>query len=94
MTTTRELLEKILQHLTYPHLYGDKYELRADIEDHLARPEPEPVVPEGVITAANALLHQIDIGTFFDEHGHSAKMLKATHDLMKSLDAAPQPEKL
>ena len=33
-------------------------------------------------TAVNALLHQIDIGDFVDSHGHSAKMLKATHDLM------------
>ena len=32
--------------------------------------------------AANALLHQIDIGDFVDSNGHSAKMLKATHDLM------------
>jgi len=36
-------------------------------------------------TAANALLHQIDIGDFMDSHGHSAKMLKATHDLMALL---------
>jgi hypothetical protein len=35
--------------------------------------------------AANALLHQIDIGDFTDSHGHSAKMLKATHDLMALL---------
>jgi len=36
----------------------------------------------GLREAANALLHQIDIGDFVDSHGHSAKMLKATHDLM------------
>ena len=35
--------------------------------------------------AANALLHQIDIGDFVDSNGHSAKMLKATHDLMRML---------
>ena len=32
--------------------------------------------------AANELLHQIDISDFTDSHGHSAKMLKAVHDLM------------
>lgn len=37
--------------------------------------------------AANALLHQIDIGDFVDSNGHSAKMLKATHDLMRALGA-------
>ncbi|HMM72435.1 MAG TPA: hypothetical protein PKC22_09490 [Rhodocyclaceae bacterium] len=36
----------------------------------------------GLREAVNALLHQIDIGDFVDSHGHSAKMLKATHDLM------------
>ena len=36
-------------------------------------------------TAANALLHQIDIGDFVDSNGHSAKMLKPVHDLMKLL---------
>ena len=35
--------------------------------------------------AANALLHQIDIGDFTDSNGHAAKMLKATHDLMRVL---------
>ena len=35
--------------------------------------------------SANALLHQIDIGDFVDSNGHSAKMLKATHDLMRAL---------
>lgn len=35
--------------------------------------------------AANALLHQIDIGDFVDSNGHSAKMLKAVHDLMRVL---------
>lgn len=35
--------------------------------------------------AANSLLDQIDRGDFFDSHGHSAKMLKATHDLMRLL---------
>lgn len=39
----------------------------------------------------NALLRQIDIGTFVDDHGHSAKMLKATHDAMKFL-ALPQDD--
>ena len=39
----------------------------------------------GLRAAANALLHQIDIGDFVDSHGHSAKMLKATHDLMAVL---------
>ena len=33
----------------------------------------------------NALLHQIDIGDFIDSNGHSAKMLKPVHDLMKLL---------
>lgn len=33
----------------------------------------------------NSLLHQIDIGDFMDSNGHSAKMLKATHDLMQLL---------
>jgi hypothetical protein len=37
--------------------------------------------------AANALLHQIDIGDFTDSNGHAAKMLKATHDLMRVLGA-------
>ncbi len=36
-------------------------------------------------TAANALLHQLDIGSFVDGNGHSAKMLKAVHDLMRVL---------
>ena len=36
----------------------------------------------GLREAVNALLHQVDIGDFVDSHGHSAKMLKATHDLM------------
>lgn len=31
--------------------------------------------------AANALLHQIDIGDFVDSSGHNAKMLKAVHDM-------------
>lgn len=35
--------------------------------------------------ATNALLHQIDIGDFVDSHGHSAKMLKPAHDLMRTL---------
>ena len=33
----------------------------------------------------NALLYQIDRGDFVDSHGHSAKMLKATIDLMDLL---------
>ncbi len=37
--------------------------------------------------AANALLHQIDIGDFVDPHGHSATMLMATHDLMRVLSS-------
>ena len=37
--------------------------------------------------AANALLHQIDIGDFTDSNGHAAQMLKATHDLMRVLGA-------
>ncbi|WP_293373598.1 hypothetical protein [Nevskia sp.] len=37
-------------------------------------------------TATNALLHQIDIGDFVDSHGHSAKMLKPVHDLMRLLE--------
>ncbi len=32
---------------------------------------------------SNELLHQIDINDFTDSHGHSAKMLKAVHDVMK-----------
>jgi hypothetical protein len=36
-------------------------------------------------TGTNALLHQIDIGDFVDSNGHSAKMLKPVHDLMKLL---------
>lgn len=35
--------------------------------------------------AASALLHQIDIGDFVDSHGHSAKMLKPVHDLLRSM---------
>jgi len=35
--------------------------------------------------STNALLHQIDIGDFVDSNGHSAKMLKAVHDLMQTL---------
>jgi len=34
---------------------------------------------------ANALLQQIDINDFVDSHGHSAKMLKPVHDLMRAL---------
>ena len=34
---------------------------------------------------ANALLYQIDRGDFVDSHGHSAKTLKATIDLMDLL---------
>lgn len=37
-------------------------------------------------TATNALLHQIDIGDFVDSNGHSAKMLKPVHDLMRLLE--------
>jgi len=33
----------------------------------------------------NALLHQIDIGDFVDRNGHSLKMFKAVHDLMRLL---------
>jgi len=33
----------------------------------------------------NALLHQIDLGDFVDSNGHSAKMLKPVHDLMRLL---------
>jgi hypothetical protein len=40
---------------------------------------------ERLHTAANELLHQIDIGDFVDSHGHSAKMLKPVHDLMRLL---------
>lgn len=40
-------------------------------------------VPQPLTDAVNALLHQIDIGDFVDSNGHSAKMLKAVHDLMR-----------
>jgi hypothetical protein len=51
-----------------------------------------PAVPEGLREAVNALLHQIDIGDFFDSNGHSAKMLKPVHDLMAMLAAPEQPK--
>lgn len=41
-------------------------------------------------TFVNALLHQIDIGDFVDSNGHSAKMLKPVHDLMKLLGKVEQ----
>jgi hypothetical protein len=50
-------------------------------------PPTHCVVPVDLRYAINALLHQIDIGTFFDEHGHSAKMLKPVHDIMRLLAA-------
>ncbi len=47
-----------------------------------APPAPQ-AVPQPLTDAVNALLHQIDIGDFVDSNGHSAKMLKAVHDLMR-----------
>ena len=44
-----------------------------------------PAVPDGLRGAVNALLHQIEIGDFVDSNGHSAKMLKPVHDLMRLL---------
>ena len=47
--------------------------------------EAQRLADSHIRAAANALLHQIDIGDFVDSNGHSAKMLKATHDLMALL---------
>lgn len=46
-----------------------------------------------VIEATNALLHQIDIGDFVDSNGHSAKMLKPVHDLMRLLSKSVETER-
>lgn len=58
--------------------------------------QPAPATPrvagDALRDAVNALLHQIDIGDFVDSHGHSAKMLKPVHDLMRLLAAAPRNE--
>lgn len=43
---------------------------------------------DAILRAANALIHQIDIGDFVDSHGHNAKMLKAVHDLLGLLTDA------
>lgn len=45
-----------------------------------------------IVTAARALLHQIEIGDFTDSLGHSAKMLKAAHDLNVAIAAPVVPE--
>ena len=39
----------------------------------------------------NALLHQIDIGDFADSNGHTLKMFKAVHDLMRLLVTPNEP---
>ena len=44
-----------------------------------------PAASDGLRDAVNALLHQIEIGDFVDSNGHSAKMLKPVHDLMRLL---------
>lgn len=40
--------------------------------------------------AATELAHQIDIGNFVDDHGHSAKMLSASIDLKKLLGGSAE----
>ena len=47
--------------------------------------KPAPAASDGLRDAVNALLHQIEIGDFVDSNGHSAKMLKPVHDLMRLL---------
>ena len=53
--------------------------------------QPAPAVPDGLRGAVNALLHQIDIGDFVDSNGHSAKMLKPVHDLMRLMSESAAP---
>ena len=70
--------------------------LQASIEslrEAIKREEAQTVEPVAadVVAAVNALLHQIDIGDFVDGHGHSAKMLKPVHDLMKLLSHPTPP---
>lgn len=50
-----------------------------------------PAVPDGLRGAVNALLHQIEIGDFVDSNGHSAKMLKPVHDLMRLISESAAP---
>lgn len=50
-----------------------------------------PAVPDGLRDAVNALLHQIEIGDFVDSNGHSAKMLKPVHDLMRLISESAAP---
>lgn len=50
-----------------------------------------PAVPDGLRDAVNTLLHQIDIGDFVDSNGHSAKMLKPVHDLMRLMSESAAP---
>lgn len=69
----------------YATLEAENAKLRAELE----RRE----VPDALRDSVNALLHQIDIGDFVDSQGHSAKMLKPVHDLMRMLAAAPSAPK-
>ena len=56
-----------------------------DLHDglHKLYAAPPDVQRDAERAAINALLHQIDIGDFVDSNGHSAKMLKPVHDLLR-----------
>lgn len=62
-------------------------EVRAAVLSRIAELERELAAAQArekvLHSLSNELLHQIDINDFTDSHGHSAKMLKAVHDLMK-----------
>lgn len=53
--------------------------------------KPAPAASDGLRDAVNALLHQIEIGDFVDSNGHSAKMLKPVHDLMRLISESAAP---
>ena len=58
-----------------------KIALKIKEEEHTCCADDRRVIA----ASTNSLLHQIDIGDFMDSNGHSAKMLKATRDLMRLL---------
>lgn len=71
------------------HLLLERWNKRADIALRIKTEEHDRCAEDLIAlrAAANALLHQIDINDFTDSNGHAAKMLKATHDLMRVLGA-------
>ncbi len=63
---------------------NDERRIHLELEETLVDKLEAAQAREKVLhSLSNELLHQIDINDFTDSHGHSAKMLKAVHDLMK-----------